>query len=93
MADQTDLPNKESHWRSILKALTYRFSATVITFLLALLIFQQANCDEVLERSSLVALLELGSKLIFYYLHERAWQKVPRGRIRALFSRKHSNSR
>ena len=88
MTQPTEHLHKESRWRSIFKAVTYRFAATVITFLLALFIFQQANCDAVLERSSVVALLELGSKLIFYYLHERAWQAVPRGRIRKLLSKK-----
>lgn len=90
MSHPQHLPGKESRWRSILKALTYRLSATVITFLLALFVFQQANCDGVLERSTVVALLELGSKFIFYYLHERAWQAVPRGKIRSLFSRQKS---
>ena len=76
---------RESHTRSILKAITWRFIATGTTFLLAYTIFSQTECEGVLEKSTLVAGLELVLKLLFYYLHERAWQKVPRGRIREIF--------
>ncbi len=78
---------RESKVRSILKAITWRLIATTTTFLLAYTIFQNTGCEDVLEKSSLVAGLELVIKLVVYYLHERAWQMVPRGTIRKLIRR------
>ncbi len=78
----------ESHFRSVIKTITWRVVASITTFSLAYFIFSQSNCDDVLRKSSLVAGLEMILKLAFYYLHERAWQKVPLGVIRGLFSSK-----
>lgn len=76
---------KESRLRSILKAITWRLIATGTTFSLALLVFQ--DHPDALEKSTIVASLELVIKLVIYYLHERAWQLAPRGSIRAAFNR------
>lgn len=76
---------KESKWRSVLKAITWRMIATGTTFTLAYLVFRESGCEDVLEKSTIVAGLELVLKLIIYYLHERAWQRVPEGTIRKLF--------
>ena len=73
---------QESHTRSILKAITWRIIASLTTFILAYLIFSGAGCDEVLEKSTIVAVLELIIKLVIYYLHERAWTLVPSGTFR-----------
>lgn len=78
---------KESHIRSWLKAITWRLIATSTTFTLAYLVFRESGCDDVLEKSTIVASLELILKLIIYYLHERAWQMAPRGTIRQIFRR------
>lgn len=74
--------NKESHLRSVLKAISWRLIATFTTFVLAYLVFSNTECEDVLEKSTLVAGLELFIKLLFYYLHERAWQLVPKGAVR-----------
>jgi uncharacterized membrane protein len=79
---------RESRLRSILKAISWRFIATSTTFMLAYFIFSSAECEDVLEKSSIVAGLEVILKLIIYYLHERAWQMAPRGSIRKIFSPK-----
>ena len=73
---------KESKLRSILKAITWRLIATGTTFTLAFFIFSGTGCEDVLQKSSIVAGLELVIKLAIYYLHERAWQMVPRGTVR-----------
>ncbi|MCB0580362.1 MAG: DUF2061 domain-containing protein, partial [Phaeodactylibacter sp.] len=78
---------KESKLRSILKAVTWRLIATATTFALAFFIFSGTGCDDVLQKSSIVAGLELVIKLAIYYLHERAWQMVPRGTVRHIFRR------
>ena len=77
---------KESRLRSILKAITWRLIATGTTFVLALLVFQ--DHPDALEKSTIVAALELVLKLLFYYWHERAWQYAPRGTIRNVFKKK-----
>ncbi len=73
---------KESKLRSILKAITWRLIASGTTFMLAFLIFSGTGCEDVLQKSTIVAGLELLIKLAMYYLHERAWQMVPRGTVR-----------
>ncbi|MEM8908488.1 MAG: DUF2061 domain-containing protein [Bacteroidota bacterium] len=82
------MSNKESKLRSLLKAISWRVLATGTTFILAYLIFSESGCDDVLEKSSIVAALEAGIKLVIYYLHERAWQMAPRGSVRKLFRSK-----
>ena len=80
MQDQPSV-SKESKLRSILKAITWRIIATGTTFILAYTIFSGSGCEDALRKSTLVAGLEMVIKLIIYYLHERAWQAVPRGHI------------
>ena len=75
---------KESRTRSILKAISWRFIASATTFTLAYLIFSNSECDDVLEKSSMVAIAESLIKLVIYYFHERAWQMAPRGSIRKI---------
>ena len=65
-----------------MKAITWRLIATATTFTLAFFIFSGTGCEDVLQKSSIVAGLELVIKLAIYYLHERAWQMVPRGTVR-----------
>ena len=79
---------KESRLRSWLKAISWRIIATGTTFLLAYIIFSNSNCDDVLEKSTMVAGLEAVIKLVIYYFHERAWQMAPRGSVRQMFSSK-----
>ena len=69
---------RESHLRSVLKALSWRLVATATTGIIAWLV-----------TGSLAAALAIGgieffAKMFIYYLHERAWQLVPRGAIRQL---------
>jgi uncharacterized membrane protein len=78
---------KESRLRSILKAVSWRVIATTTTFTLAYTIFSGSGCEDALEKSGLVAGLELGIKLVIYYFHERMWQVIPRGTVRKAFSK------
>ena len=75
---------KESRTRSILKAISWRVIASATTFTLAYLIFSNSECDDVLEKSSMVAIAESLIKLVIYYFHERAWQMAPRGTVRKI---------
>ncbi len=79
--------SKESRTRSILKAISWRFIASATTFTLAYLIFSNSECDDVLEKSSMVAIAESLIKLVIYYFHERAWQMAPRGSVRKIIGK------
>ena len=73
---QTDTEPYESRLRSILKALSYRAIGTLTTFSITFAI-----------TGELVTAVAIGSvepilKMIVYYFHERAWQRVPHGSIR-----------
>lgn len=68
---------KEYHIRSIIKGITWRVVGTMDTMLIAF----------VLSGKILLALsiggIEVVTKMILYYLHERAWLKIEWGRHRA----------
>ena len=72
---------RESPLRSILKAVTYRVTGTITTALIAL-----AVTGEVAVALA-IGTVEPVVKLLIYYLHERAWQLVPRGTIRRTLHR------
>ena len=69
---------RESHVRSILKALSWRILATLTTGLIAYFITGDVST------AIAIGSIEFILKFIIYYLHERAWQIVPRGTIRHL---------
>ncbi len=70
---------KESHLRSIIKGLTWR----IVASLTILLITYEVSGE--MDLALKVTGIEFVVKLTLYYLHERAWQQIPRGRIRQLF--------
>ena len=59
--------------RSLVKTLTWRIIATTDTFILAWLF----TSDGVIARS--IAGLEIVTKLILYYVHERGWSSLEWG--------------
>ena len=67
----------DSHVRSIGKAISWRIVGTIDTFVITLVI----TGNFVIAGS--IASVESISKIILYYLHERAWSKVTLGRKRA----------
>jgi uncharacterized membrane protein len=67
--EKTSIGDVCSHSTSVVKAFTWRFIATSITTLLVLLI--SGKLDLALE----VGALDIVTKLIAYYLHERGWLK------------------
>jgi uncharacterized membrane protein len=75
-------PNKESHLRSVLKALSWRIIATATTAVIAYLITGQVSV------ALLIGGIEFFSKFLLYYFHERLWQGIPRGVVRKILSSK-----
>ncbi len=76
--------DKESHVRSILKGLTWRVIATATIICIAYL--TTGDISLALE----IGAIEFIIKFVLYYLHERAWQLIPRGTFRKLY-RKYIN--
>jgi uncharacterized membrane protein len=64
----------ETHARSVLKAVSWRTLGTVDTFAISWLMTGK------LQIAGSIAGLEIITKIMWYYLHERAWTIVPWGR-------------
>lgn len=72
---------RESHLRSLLKAISYRVIGTLTTAGLTLAVTGS------MRAALTMRVIEPLAKILIYYFHERAWQLVPRGSIRHLFHR------
>lgn len=69
-------PKDETHKRSIIKAVSWRAFGMLATTLIVFAFTRKI----VLSLS--VGLAEAAVKIIFFYLHERLWEKVSWGRIK-----------
>ncbi|RNC88173.1 MAG: DUF2061 domain-containing protein [Winogradskyella sp.] len=65
------------------KSISWRFIATLTTFIISGIILESFN-----EIALYIALTELITKFLLYYLHEKLWLKLPLGRIRNFFLHK-----
>ncbi|MCX6707963.1 MAG: DUF2061 domain-containing protein [Candidatus Woesearchaeota archaeon] len=61
---------KEKHTRSMIKAISWRVFASLITMLIVYAFTQR------LALSLGIGAFEIASKLILYYAHERVWDNV-----------------
>ena len=69
----------ESHLRSILKGVTWRVIGTLDTMVISWFLTGS------LTIAVSIGGIEVFSKLLLYYLHERAWQMAPRGSVRKVY--------
>ena len=65
---------KDGHTRSIVKAVSYRVCAAIVTMSIVFAFTGQAVI------SVLAGLAEAVAKMFFYYIHERAWSLIKFGR-------------
>lgn len=65
---------EEKKRRSIIKASTWRFTATIITMTIAYCITGE------IESSLEIGFLDALVKMIFYYFHERIWNRINWGK-------------
>lgn len=74
--------NKQASTNSeiLKKAISWRLVATSTTFIISGIILQGFN-----EVALFIALTELFTKFVLYYIHEKLWLKLPLGRIRNFF--------
>ena len=65
---------REGHRRSLVKAVTWRLTGSFDTFVISFILTGH------LAVAGSIAATELLTKIVLYYLHERAWHFVPWGR-------------
>lgn len=66
---------REKHSRSIVKALSWRVTATVTTMVLVWLLTGQ------IAAALAIGGIEVFLKMFLYYVHERSWNKISYGRV------------
>lgn len=65
------IPTRETHTRSFLKAVSWRVTGSIDTFILSWLITGNGKF------AGTIASTEIVTKIVLYYLHERAWSGIP----------------
>lgn len=70
----------KSNKELIYKSITWRAVATTTTFIISGIVLDGFN-----EIAMFIALTELFTKFILYYIHEKIWLKLPLGKIRNFF--------
>lgn len=65
----------EKKSRSAIKTISWRFTATIITIVLVYIFTGKQKI------SIGVGLVEVITKTVFYYVHERMWVRISRGKI------------
>ena len=71
---RTDLLHgREGHGRSFLKAVSWRAVGTVDTFMISFFVTGKVSL------AGGIASIEIVTKILIYYLHERVWATVPWG--------------
>lgn len=66
--------SSELHCRSIAKAVTWRFTGSVFTFLFSWFIIGQITI------AVAITLVEFFGKIVIYWMHERFWLKIKWGK-------------
>jgi uncharacterized membrane protein len=65
---------RDAHSRSLLKAVTWRVTGSIDTFVLSWIITGSVRF------AGSIASVEMVTKIVLFYLHERAWHFIPWGR-------------
>ncbi len=66
---------KESHFRSIMKGVTWRIIASATTMTVVYVVTGS------LELMASVGIIDITAKIFFYYMHERLWGRVKWGKL------------
>jgi uncharacterized membrane protein len=65
----------DKHYRSVVKAISWRATGTVDTIVISFLVTGH------LRWALSIGAVELFTKMVLYYLHERIWNRIPFGRV------------
>ncbi len=68
---------QEKAYRSVVKTISWRTIGTLDTIVISYFI----TGDLVMAAS--IGSIEVVTKMILYYFHERAWNKIPLGKVKA----------
>ncbi len=66
--------DREGHGRSFIKAVSWRTVGTIDTFVISFFVTGKVSI------AGGIASIEVVTKILIYYLHERAWSMIPWGR-------------
>lgn len=66
---------REKHYRSVVKTISWRTVGTIDTILIAWLVIGK------LDFALTIGGVELFTKMILYYFHERTWNKIKFGKM------------
>jgi adenylylsulfate kinase len=69
------MPQHETHKRTLAKSITWRIAATVITFVIVIIITGR------MDWAIGLSIFDMILKFIGYYVHERAWDRLEWGLI------------
>jgi uncharacterized membrane protein len=64
---------RERHVRSLAKAVSWRIFASIDTFIISFFVTGKISL------AGTIAAVEVMTKIVIYYLHERAWVAIPLG--------------
>lgn len=67
--------SEEKPYRSVLKAISWRTLGTLDTVIVSLFITGS------LKMAASIGAVELVTKMLLYYFHERAWNKISLGKV------------
>lgn len=73
---------KDSRYRSVIKAITFRIIATIATMIIVFVLtrFLEIPIDKAVKVSFIAGAADGISKLILYYFHERLWGLISLGK-------------
>lgn len=66
----------DKHYRSVVKAISWRATGTVDTILISWLITREVKL------ALGIGFVELFTKIFLYYVHERIWNRLSFGRVK-----------
>ncbi|MCL4482076.1 MAG: DUF2061 domain-containing protein [Bacteroidetes bacterium] len=69
---------KEKRYRSILKAICWRLTGTIDTFVISYLVTGK------FKFAMSISFFEIFTKITLYYLHERFWNRISTGRAEGI---------
>ena len=65
---------QEAHWRSVVKGISWRVIGTIDTMVISYIVTGKPKI------AISIGAVELFTKIFLYYVHERAWHRIPYGR-------------
>ncbi len=67
----------DKHYRSLVKAVSWRLTGSVDTMIISFIITGKVKL------ALAIGGVEVFTKIGLYYVHERVWEKLPFGRVKA----------